>query len=77
MADTHIGEGGKHFLHSLELLTDGRVYCNTCECPLGWWSADVAWPEEKQAPADTTGAREPSELAGHEWVSNGGKEQRP
>jgi hypothetical protein len=31
----------------------------------------------KSTPADTTGAREPSELAGHEWVSNGGKEQRP
>jgi hypothetical protein len=32
--DKHIGTAGKHTWHDLELLTDGRVYCNTCEHPL-------------------------------------------
>ena len=42
--EKHIGEAGKHKGHELELLPNGRVYCNDCQSPLGWKSADVAWP---------------------------------
>ena len=42
--DGHVGEAGKHKGHKLELLTNGKVYCNDCEDFLTWRSAETAWP---------------------------------
>lgn len=49
--DKHVGEAGKHKGHPLELLPNGRVYCNTCQHQLSANSADKAWPIEDQSAA--------------------------
>lgn len=61
MNSQHVGEGGKHYAHTLELREDGRVRCLTCDRTLGWKTVEVAWPENSIQP--DTRASHPSHAA--------------
>jgi hypothetical protein len=51
MANTrHLGEAGAHFMHTLEQLENGWIYCCTCEKRISWKTADLAWPENTDKP---------------------------